>query len=206
MPKVIPIVVTEKEILVRERDTNKFVSFKLSARDSDPFIPFYHQYAEKISESQYYFKEFIRSLYGKKASKYVMAIFTPDDTTPLEKIFINEFFLHCGACKAVAQTSMSQAVSKDERYISISRTKRSMVMRYIHSNEILAEKKYDATNYDTKIIKEDAQRIHIDVEYSNVPIYINCFDVNMDEFGDFGTKVLTKDFLDKIAEVDVTKE
>lgn len=206
MPKVIPLVVTDKDILIREKDTNKFVTFTMSTRDSDPYIPFFHQYAEKIAESQYYFKEFVRTLYGKKASKYVMAIFIPDDTSALERIFVNEFFLHSDACKATALLTMSQALSKEPKYISLSRSSRSIIMRYINNGEVKAERKYDVNNYDVKCIMEDASRIHIDVEYDEVPIFVNNFHSNMNDFVSMGQEITTKDFLNKIVDVDVSKE
>ena len=59
--------------------------------------------------------------------------------------------------------------------------------------------------FDPQQIKEDAKRLHIDVEYAGAPIYVNNFNMNMDEFLDMGQVVTTKDFLDKIAQVDVEK-
>jgi hypothetical protein len=171
-----------------------------------PTIPFYHQFAKKISECQYYFKEFVKTIYGKKLSKFVLAIIVPDDTSALESIFINEFFLNSGACKAVAQMSMSQALSKAHtRYISISKSSRNVILQYINNNEVLAEKLYPLGTYDSKLIVEDAKRLHIDIEYSGVPIFVNDFNMNMDEFKEVGQVITTKDFLDKIAVVDVEK-
>ena len=54
-------------------------------------------------------------------------------------------------------------------------------------------------------IIEDAKRIHIDVEYSGVPVFINNFNMNMDDFADLGYVITTKDFLDKIANVHTEK-
>lgn len=205
MPKIIPIVVTNTDILVKERDTDKFNSFKMPAKAANPNIPFYHQFAEKISECQYYFKEYIKSEYGK-SSKYVLALIVPDDTSPLEKIFLNEFFLHSGAGKAIAQSTMSRVLTKSyDRYISLSRSSRNIVLQYINCGEVLAERMYDVDEYDPEKIKNDAQRIHIDVEYAGVPIFINDFAMNMEEFHDMGVVISTKEFLDKIANIDIEK-
>ncbi len=206
MPKTIPIIITNNSILVKEKESNKFVNFNMPGIEAVPNIPFYHQFAGKISECQYYFKEFMLKLYGKKVTKYVFAIIVPDDTTALEHIFINEFFLHSDSCKAVAQTTMGQTLSKAHtKYISISRSNRNIILQYINNNEILAEKQYDTNSFDPQQIKEDAKRLHIDVEYAGAPIYVNNFNMNMDEFLDMGQVVTTKDFLDKIAQVDVEK-
>lgn len=206
MPKIIPMVITNKDILVKKSDEDTFVSYTMSNKQANPNIPFYHQFAAKISESQYYFKQFLKDLYGKKVSKYVLAIIVPDDTSPLEQIFINEFFLHCDACKAVAQTTMSRVLTKDyTSYISISKTDRNVILQYINNDDIMAEKMYDVNKYDTNQVFEDAKRIHIDVEYDEVPIFVNDFNMNMDDFHQIGQVITTKDFLDKIANVDIEK-
>lgn len=206
MPKIIPIVITNQDILIKDRDSNKFITYQHSAKTTPPNIPFYHQFAAKISESQYYLKRFLKDLYGKKVNKYILAIVVPDDTSPLEQIFINEFFLHCDACKAVAQTTMSKVITKTHsKYVSISKTDRNVVLQYICNGEIMAEKMYDANDYDVKKIIEDSKRLHIDVEYAGMPVFINDFNMNMDDFHDFGQIITTKEFLDKIANVDIEK-
>lgn len=206
MPKTIPMIITNKDILVKDRDTDEFKTFQMPGIETVPNIPFYHMFAQKISECQYYFKEFIRKIYGKKLSKYVFAVITPDDTTPLESIFINEFFLNSDTCKAVAQMTMGQALSKtDSKYISVSKSSRNIVLQYINNNEIRARKMYDCNDYDVNTIMEDAKRLHIDIEYSGVHIFVNNFNMNMDEFSEMGIVITPKDFMDKIAVIDVEK-
>jgi len=206
MPKTIPMIITNNEILVRKKESEEFISFKMPGIENDCNIPFYHQFAQKISECQYYFKQFIKKEYSKKYAKSILAIITPDDTSPLEAIFINEFFLNSGACKAVCQMTMGQAISKtNQRYISISKSSRNIILQYINNNEIRAKKYYDYNHYDKKTIVEDAKRLHIDIEYEEVPVFINNFNMNMDEFFDMGQVVTPKEFLDKIAVIDVEK-
>lgn len=206
MPKTIPMIITNKDILVKDKDSDEFKTFQMPGIESAPNIPFYHMFAQKISECQYYFKEFIKKTYGKKLSKYILAIITPDDTTPLESIFINEFFLNSGACKAVAQMTMGQALSKNySKYISVSKSSRNIVLQYINNNEVRARKLYDCSSYDAKEIAEDAKRLHIDVEYSGVPVFVNNFNMNMEEFAEMGVVITPKDFMDKIAVIDVEK-
>lgn len=206
MAKTIPMIITNTNILVKDKESDEFKTFNMPALSDIPNIPFYHQFAEKIAECQYYFKEFMKTLYGKKLSKYIFAIIVPDDTSRLESIFINEFFVNSGTCKAVAQMPMALALSKeDNKYVSISKSNRNIILEYVRNHESVVIKYYDATTSDPKIITEDAQRLHIDLEYEKVPIYINNFNMNMDEYFNFENIISAKQFMEKIAEIDVEK-
>jgi hypothetical protein len=192
--------------MVYSESEEQFKPFTLSGIQSKPNIPFYHDYAQRIAESQHYFKEFFKKLYPNKSARNVFAIIVPDDTSPLESIFINEFFLNSGTCKAVAQMQMGQTLSKDQpQYISISKSSRNVVLLYIKNNEIKASRFYDSNNYDAQRIIQDTQRIHIDVEYENTPVFINNFNMNMDDFFEAGEIISPKMFMDKIAVIDVEK-
>ena len=206
MAKTIPMIITNTNILVMDIENDEFIPFDMPGIEQDVNIPFYHQFAARIAESQRRFKDFINSIYGKKYNKNILAIITPDDTSPLESIFIREFFLNSGACKGVAQMTMGQALSKtDTKYISLSRSSRNIILQYINNNEVKAKKYYDVDEYNVDSILEDAKRIHIDVEYADVPIYVNNFNLNMDDFAAIGTVISTKEFMDKIAVIDVEK-
>ena len=102
--------------------------------------------------------------------------------------------------------TMGQALSKTHsKYISISKSSRNIILQYINNNEVRAKKFYDVDTANTKTIVEDAKRIHIDVEYAGVPIFVNNLNMNMDEFLDVGSVISPKEFLDKIAVIDVEK-
>lgn len=200
------MIVTNNNILVKDKETNEFKTFSLPGTPNVPNIPFYHHYAEKISDSQQYFKEFIKSIYGKKLAKNILAIIVPDDTTALESIFINEFFVNSEACKAVAQMKMAQALSKtDECYVSISKSKRNIILQYIKNSEVIVSRYYDANKFLPEVVRADAQRLHIDIEYKQMPIYVNNFNLNMEDFFDLGEIVSPKQFMEKIACIDVEK-
>lgn len=206
MPKAIPMVITNNNVLVKDKETNEFRVFKMPGIENVPNIPFYHMFASGISECQHHFKEFVKNIYGNKLSKYIMAIIVPDDTTPLESIFINEFFLNSGACKAVAQMTMGQALSKEHmKYISVSKSNRNVILQYINNNQIKAQKFYDVNEYDANLVIEDAKRLHIDVEYSSATVFVNNLNLNMDDLFEIGKVVTPKEFLDKIAQIDVEK-
>lgn len=206
MAKTIPIIISNSEILVYDKAAGEFKEFKLPGINNEPNIPFYHAFAKKIAESQHYFKEFVKSIYSGRLTKNILAIIVPDDTSTLESIFINEFFLNSGTCKAVAQITMAQTLSKEiSAYISISKTNRNVALSYIKGNEIAASKFYDLDKYDPVVIMEDAKRLHIDIEYESAPVFINNFSLDMDDFFDYGIVTSPKQFMDKIANVDVEK-
>lgn len=206
MAKTVPMIITNTNILVKDKDSEQFKTFNMPSVDPMPNVPFYHCFAEKIAESQYYFKEFMKNLYGKKLSKYIFAIIVPDDTSKLESIFINEFFVNSGACKAVAQMPMSLALSKeDKQYVSVSKSLRSVTLEYIRNHEIIVKKQYDLNSCDVSRIMSDAKVLHIDMEYDDVPVYVNNFNMNMDEYFEMGEIISPKAFMQKIAAVDVEK-
>ncbi len=207
MARTIPMIITNKNILIKSKDSDEFIPFDMPGIERVMNIPFYHQFAERLAESQVAFKNFVREVYGKKLTKNIFAIIIPDDTSALESIFINEFFVNSGACKAVAQMTMGQALSKnDQKYISISKSSRNIALQYINNNEVRARMFYDLNDYSTDTILRDAKRLHIDVEYEEeIPVFINNFNMDMDDFLEFGTVITPKMFMEKIAVIDVEK-
>jgi hypothetical protein len=206
MAKTVAMIITNNTILVKDKDTDEFKTFNMPSLNPSPNIPFYHEFAEKIAEGQYYFKEFMKEIYGNKLNKYILAIIVPDDTSKLESIFINEFFVNSGACKAVAQMSMAPALSKEEvRYISVSKSSRNVILEYVRNNETVVRKLYDIHTCDAKQVMADAEVLHIDIEYNNVPVFVNNFNMNMDEYFEMGKVITPKEFMDSIAKIDVEK-
>lgn len=206
MAKTIPMIITNNNILVNDRESDEFKTFTMPALNPVPNIPFYHEFAEKIAECQYYFKEFMKGIYGKKLNKYILAIIVPDDTSKLESIFINEFFVNSGACKAVAQMPMALALSKEEvRYISVSKSSRNVILEYVRNNECVVKKLYDIHTCNAKQVMSDAEVLHIDIEYNDVPVFVNNFNMNMDEYLEMGEIISPKQFMEKIAGIDVEK-
>ena len=101
---------------------------------------------------------------------------------------------------------MALALQKDEnKYVSISKSSRNIVLEYVRNHESVVTKYYDMTTADPNVIMADAAKLHIDLEYESVPVFINNFNMNMDDFLDMGQVITTKDFLDKIANVQTEK-
>lgn len=206
MAQTIPMIITNHNILVLDKENDEFKTFNMPSLTAVPNIPFYHEFAERIAECQFHFKEFMKGIYGKKLNKYILAIIVPDDTTKLESIFINEFFVNSGACKAVAQMPMAHALSKtQDKYISVSKSLRNVTLEYVRNNECVVRKQYDVNDCNPKTVINDASVIHIDAEYNDLPVYINNFNSNMDEFFEYGEIISPKAFMKKIAQIDVEK-
>ena len=79
------------------------------------------------------------------------------------------------------------------------------MLQHIINNEIQACRYYDCNHYDSAHIFEDAKRLHIDIEYEKTPVFVNNSNLNMDEFFEMGEVITPKDFMDKIAVIDVEK-
>ncbi len=206
MARSIPIIITNSDVLVYNRQTDTFESFEAEGIELQPNIPFYHNYAEKIADTQRAFKNFMKEFYPERASKNILAVMVPDDTSPLESIFINEFFVNSGTCKAVAQMKWGQALAKDlSAYVSISKTARCIVLQYVKNNEILAQRYYDNNYYNIEEIREESLKLHIDIEYNKPPVFVNNFNLNMDEFFDMGRVISPKEFMGIVSAVDVEK-
>lgn len=204
MAITIPIIVTNSNILVKRRGKNEFLPFQIENADRVPNVPFYHHYAKKLEESVSLFRAFIKTEYGGFLKKPVLAIIIPDDTTELERAFLQSFFSNIS--KAVALTLMSQALSPEYlRYISLSKTERSIALQYINDTQVLAERYYDSNAYDPRQIRSDANRLHIDANEDDVPVLINNLNGDMDDFADMGAAVSADVFRRTICDISVEK-
>ena len=59
--------------------------------------------------------------------------------------------------------------------------------------------------YDPKQIMADAAVLHIDIEYNDIPVFVNNFNLNMDDLLEMGEIISPKQFMNKIANIDVEK-
>ncbi|MGN1203367.1 MAG: hypothetical protein ACI4RF_08715, partial [Eubacterium sp.] len=58
---------------------------------------------------------------------------------------------------------------------------------------------------DAKQVMADAEVLHIDIEYNDVPVFVNNFNMNMDEYAQMGKLITPKQFMEKISVIDVEK-
>lgn len=204
MAITIPIIITNTNILVKRKGKNEFLPFSIDNIEIIPNVPFYHHYAKQLDESVNLFKNFIKGEYGGFVSKPILAIIIPDDATELERAFLQSFFSNIS--KAVALSMMSQTLSSDHsRYISLSRTQRSIALQYVCDGNILAERYYDSSSYDLAQIQLDVTRLHIDAESAQVPVFINNINDDMVEFMDMGEVIFADTFRRNICDISVEK-
>lgn len=204
MAATIPVIVTNFNLLVKRKGKNEFLPFNTETIDNIPNVPFYHHYAKKLDESVTLFKAFIKAEYGTLLPKPVLAIIIPDDTTELERAFLQSFFSNVS--KAVAISLMSQTLSAEHlRYISVSRTVRSIALQYISDGEVMAERYYDAGNYDIGQIKMDATRLHIDADTEEIPVFVNNLNGDMIDFMDMGEVLFADTFRRSVCDINVEK-
>lgn len=204
MATTIPIIVTNSNLLVKRKGRNEFLPFNLENLDNVPNVPFYHHYAKKLNESVTLLKSFIKSEYGSFISKPVLAIIIPDDTTELERAFLQSYFSNVS--KAVAISLMSQTLSGEyHRYISVSRTARAIALHYVSEGEVLAERYYDVNTYDVDQIRLDASRLHIDADLDDVPVFVNNLNGDMIDFMDMGEVIFADTFRRSVCDITVEK-
>lgn len=204
MAVTIPVIIMRDKLLIKKK--GKFEYFEFAAQQSSeiPNVPFYHEFAKNMDDVISQLKEEIKREYSMLLAKPVLAVVVPDDTSSLELAFIQSFFLNFG--KAVALTKMSQTLSQSvSQYISLSKTERSVALQYVNKDEIFAERYYDSTNYDIQIIKNDIQRLHIDVDYHDVPIYINNLHNDMADLLELGQPVNAEAFKRRICDIKIEK-
>lgn len=186
------IIVGHKSLIIKkEGDESQsiidFVSFI-------PNVPFYYHF---FDEDKTYTKDMTSLIKKLKIRKATVIV--PDDSIDLEvdkRMFI-EFFRRCGVKKVEVQSQCFLLSLDNKKYISISRTTRTIVMQYIVNNESIAKKFYDKNYTDMKQIALDAKSLHTDCQYDVIPIYINNINNDMEKFRGVGTLISINDYIFK---------
>lgn len=156
-----------------------------------PNVPFYYHF---FDEDKPFIKDRIR-LIVKEFKIRNTTIIVPDDSIDIEvdKRVLTEFFMLCGAKKIQVKSQGIFLSLDNKKYISFSRTTRTIVLQYIVNNKSIVKKYYDKNYTDMKQIALDAKNLHIDCEYENIPIYINNINNDMEKFNVIGTVVSLND-------------
>jgi hypothetical protein len=161
-----------------------------------PNVPAYYHLFDEDKED--YIKD-IRVQIKSYKIKNATIIF-PDDSMNLEtdqRILI-EFFLQSGVKKVQASFQCFLLNLENKKYISISKTTRSIVMQYISYNKSIAIKYYDK-NYDNiEQIKADMKNLHTDLTFNMMPVYINNINNDMERFIGVGKLVSLHDLTSNI--------
>ena len=205
MSIIIPVIVTNNNFLVKKKGSYEFFEFTVEQNNTIPNVPFYHKLAKKVDLSIKDFKAVLKEEYNSFAlSKPTFALILPDDTSDMESTFLQNFFLNSG--KAVIITNISQILAPSaKQYVSLSKTSRAICLQYISDGEIKAERFYDSNDYDIEQIKIDITRLHIDIDYNEIPIYINNLHNDMDEFAQFGQIISAQAIKRRVCDIKIEK-
>lgn len=160
-----------------------------------PNVPFYYHF---FDEDKTYIKD-MTSLVKKLKIRNAIII-APDDSVDIEvdKKVLTEFFLQCRVKKVRVQPQCSLLCQDCKKYISISRTTRTMILQYIVNNKSIAKKYYDKNYTDMDKIASDIKSLHTDCEYESIPVYINNLNDDMEEFRAMGTLISLNDIIKNI--------
>lgn len=160
-----------------------------------PNVPFYYHFFDEDKSYTEDLKGVIKELRIRNA-----AIIIQDDAIDIEvdKKVLTEFFMMCGVKKVQVKCQCFLLSLDSKKYISISRTSRVIVLRYITDNKSVVKKYYDKNYADIDQVKLDVKNLHADCYYESIPIFINNINKDMERFEDIGTLVSLKDIVTNI--------
>jgi hypothetical protein len=189
-PSKFYVIVGNSSLIIKKEDDD--LESVIELQTFIPNVPAYHHLFD-IDKEDYikHIRSQIKSLKIKNAT-----IIFPDDSIDLEadqRILI-EFFLQSGVKKVQVNFQCFLLGVYDKKYISLSKTARTIVMQYIAYNKTIAKKYYDRNYADTEQIIADMKTLHTDLTHSMVPIYINNINNDMEGFRAVGKLVSLHDF------------
>ena len=160
-----------------------------------PNIPFYYHL---FDEDKAYSKD-IADLVKKLRIRNAAIVF-PDDSIELEvdKKVLVEFFMQCGVKKVQWNFQCFLLNIESKKYISLSKTTRTIVIQYIANNKSISKKYYDKCYSDIKQITFYMRNLHTDCQYENIPVYINNLSNDMESFKSIGNLVSLNDIIANI--------
>ncbi|AQS05022.1 hypothetical protein [Clostridium beijerinckii] len=186
-------IISNKSLIIKKENDdlesiNDFKSFI-------PNVPFYYHFFDEDKPNIEDIKSEIIKLRMKN-----LTIILPDDAIDLEvdRRILTEFFLLRGIKKVQVKAQGFYLSLFNEKYISISRTTRTMVLQYIVNNKSIVKKYYDKNYTDVKEIALEVKNLHTGCEYENTPIYINNINNDMEKFKVIGTLVSLNDIINNI--------
>ncbi len=177
------IIVGHSSLIIKKEGDN--LENKIDYASFIPNIPFYYHFFDEDKNYISDMKSLIKKLKIRNA-----VIIAPDDAIDLEvdRKVLTEFFLQCGV-KKVQIKSQCFLLSLDNKYISISKTTRTLILQYIVNKKTIVKKYYDKNCIDIEQIALDIKSLHADCSYESIPIYINNMNNDMEKFRKIGTLV-----------------
>lgn len=185
-------ILNNRSLIIKKEgeDSENRVHFSLDI----PNVPFYFHFFDE----EPYIADLVTQI-NKMRIKDI-TIVAPDDAVDLEvdKRVLTEFFRLRGVRKVQMKAQCDFLNIENRRYISISRTTRAIVMKYLVNGKHIAKKYYDKNYEDIKQIQSDVKSIHPDCEYESIPVYINDMNNDMDKFKPIGTLISSGDVINNI--------
>lgn len=189
IPAKFYIVVGNSSFFIRRQDSD--IRTEIHLETFAPYIPPYHHL---FDENKCAYLLDITSQIKKLKIKNA-TIILPDDVVDVavERKMLTGFFSENGVSKIQVNHQCFLLNLDNKKYISISKTSRTIVMHYIAYREALATRYYDIGNTNIEEITQDLKNIHIQCKCNDVPVFINNIDENMDEYSSLGTLVSLDD-------------
>lgn len=175
----------------------------ISLQSFIPNVPCYHHLFDEDKKDYIEdIKKQIKELKIKNAE-----IIFPDDSMDIEadKRILLEFLFVCGAKKIEMNFQCFILSLANKKYVSISKTARTLVMQYIVYNKSVSKKYYDKNYKDIEKIAYDMRHLYADCEYERVPVYVNNINNDMEEFKSIGSLVSLHDMIANIMNYKVNR-
>jgi hypothetical protein len=154
-----------------------------------PNVPFYYHLFDK---DKLIITEITKQIKELKAKKAV--IIMPDDAMEIyaDQKILEDFFMICGSKKLTPDYQCFH-LTKDNKFISLSKSARTLMLQYISNGKSLSKKYNDRDFQDIDRIKWDMSHLHIDCGYGSIPVYLNNIDQEMESLRTLGFLVYIDD-------------
>jgi len=182
------IIIGKNSLIIKKKgdDSESIIDFQSFI----PNIPFYYHL---FDEDKTYTKD-ITDLVKRLRIRDATIIF-PDDSMDIEvdKKILIEFFKQSGVRKIQWNFQCFLLNLDNKKYISVSKTTRTIAIQYIADNKSISKKYYDKDYSDMEQFVFDMRNLHIDCQYDSMPVYINNLNNDMETFKDIGKLISLND-------------
>ena len=196
-PKIF-ILVQNNGFVYQKEDKKEYQSFPVEEPGRIPNVPFYHYL---LSAGKTYQKQLTKLL--KKESNSIFKpnfyICLPDDTVETDRNLLLGFFYGCGAGIIYSGEQCQYLGSKNENYLSLSRSERAIALRYVKQGEILATRYYEKTFSDPSAMKQEMFALHPDCQAGTLPVLIYDPEEALVPFYCLGQKVSLDQLMERFA-------
>jgi hypothetical protein len=182
------IIVGNNSFIIRKQgETDQHI---ITFDSTIPGVPFYHHLFDK---GKPYIVEAQQRIWELKVKN--VTLLAPDDTTDIQadQLMLKEFFMTSTVKKIDIDFQCFFLNRNEQKYISISKTTRTLVFQYIVNHNSIVKKYFDRNYNDIDQIKSAIKSLHPDCEYNRIPIYVNNVNDEMNRFKEIGNLVSLND-------------